>query len=129
MLTRRSFPSASFAMSAIYVFGGYDGLNTLRTCEFYDLETRQWRTLPSMDTARSNAGSTVMGKNIYVVGGWDGACLSSVEILNLISSTWTTVSSLPSPTTGIRCSLLPYQIFNQLESQGGTSRVHNCVLC
>lgn len=106
MTDRRSFPCAVCVNDDIFVMGGYDGHDTLRTCEVYNITHNEWSAIEAMSTARSNAGAAHMNRKIYVVGGWDGVSLNSVEYYDLVIQEWVRVTSLPRPTTGVRCGII-----------------------
>ena len=58
-----------------------------------------WSNGTSMSTSRSEITSTVIGNNIYVIGGLDksGKVLDTVEVYDIKNDSWKTVASLPQP--------------------------------
>ncbi|ELU13099.1 hypothetical protein CAPTEDRAFT_105107 [Capitella teleta] len=55
----------------------------------------QWNTLPPMPTARRWHSSIYHNHNLYVVGGYDGRCLNSVEALDMRNLQWNHLPPLP----------------------------------
>lgn len=130
MTDRRSFPCSVIINEDIYIMGGYDGHDTLRTCEVYNIPTNTWSTIEPMHTARSNAGATYMNRKIFVVGGWDGVSLNSVEYYDLVTHEWIRITSLPRPTTGIRCGILEHQSSSEQKPRHGSKsgKAGNCAI-
>ena len=128
MSERRSFPCAVTINDCIYVMGGYDGNDTLRTCEVYNPASNDWTSIEPMTVARSNAGAAYLNRKIFVVGGWDGVSLSSVEYYDLVTHEWTRVSNLPRPTTGIRCCILVSQHSNEQKPKK-SGKSGGCCIC
>ena len=129
MSERRSFPCAVTIDENIYVMGGYDGNDTLRTCEIYNPPSNSWSSIEPMNVARSNAGAAFLNRKIFVVGGWDGVSLSSVEYYDLVTSEWVRVNSLPRATTGIRCCVLVQQNSNEQKPKQKSGKNGNCCIC
>ena len=84
----------------IYVVGGFDGANQLRSVERFDPGTGQWEEVAvttnrreqwnhcnlqvrSMGTARSGVAAAALGGDLFVIGGWDGTRrLRTGEVIN-----------------------------------------------
>jgi N-acetylneuraminic acid mutarotase len=92
----------------IYAIGGIDtGQHDppLATVERYDPRTDKWATMAEMSTGRFNAGTTVVGNQILVVGGGGGADFSNAKPLQTSeiyspdagAGTWTMFSALLIP--------------------------------
>ena len=129
MTDRRSFPCSVNINDEIFVLGGYDGHDTLRTCEVYNMGRNEWTSIEPMHTARSNAGAAYMNRKIYVIGGWDGVSLNSVEYYDLVTHEWIRITSLPRPTTGIRCGILVQQSSSEQKPRHKHGRGNNCIIC
>jgi len=113
----------------IYAIGGYNGsiwhisdLNSLSSTEVYDPPTDTWTTLAPMTTSRYDFQTEVINGKIYVIGGWyvsagdsKGKSLSSTEVYNPSTNTWTTLASMPTP----RCSLQTEVINGKICAIGG----------
>jgi len=58
-----------------------------------------WSNAAPMPTPRTEVAATIIGDNIYVVGGFDnsGKVLDTVEVYNIKNDSWKTVVSLPQP--------------------------------
>ena len=89
----------------------------------------EWTSIEPMHTARSNAGAAYMNRKIYVIGGWDGVSLNSVENYDLVTHEWIRITSLPRPTTGIRCGILVQQSSSEQKPRHKHGRGNNCIIC
>ena len=73
----------------------------LASVEAYYPDSGTWEVLPPMPTARSGMGVTVNGSDIYVLGGINFLPevhgLQTVEAYNVLTRTWTTLSSFRYP--------------------------------
>jgi N-acetylneuraminic acid mutarotase len=58
-----------------------------------------WSNGIPMPTPRTEITATIIGDNIYVIGGFDksGKVLDTVEVYNIKNNTWKTVAPLPQP--------------------------------
>lgn len=56
MLTRRIGVGVTVMNRLLYAVGGFDGANRLSSCECYNPDRDEWRTMASMNTVRSGAG-------------------------------------------------------------------------
>lgn len=67
---------SAYALTAfegrLYLFGGWDGRNELKTVYEYDPAQDAWKAMTAMPTARAYAGAAAAGGRIYVIGGADG---------------------------------------------------------
>ena len=52
----------------VYVVGGYDSCNQLKTVEKYDTETDTWEWVASMKNPRSALSCAVLNGKIYALG-------------------------------------------------------------
>eukprot|EP00957_Ditylum_brightwellii_P104374 7949351-Ditylum_brightwellii.AAC.1 len=95
MNLQRSSCAAVSLCGKLIVVGGYDGEGkSLAACEAYNPTTRQWSSIPSMQTKRSGCAAVGVDGTLYVMGGKDARKddLSSIEVLQM---------STPSPKTSI----------------------------
>ncbi|MEA4971873.1 MAG: kelch repeat-containing protein [Candidatus Metalachnospira sp.] len=113
----------------IYVIGGHGGsiwhisdINSLSSTEVYDPPTDTWTTLAPMTTSRYGFETEVIDGKIYAIGGWNvsagdskGKSLSSTEVYNPSTNTWTTLASMPTP----RCYLQTEVINGKIYAIGG----------
>ncbi|MEV2770476.1 kelch repeat-containing protein, partial [Paenibacillus larvae] len=58
-------------------------------------ESGEWTAGKDMPTARSGLTSSVVGYNIYAIGGWKYNVASKLEIYNTITNTWTKSADIP----------------------------------
>lgn len=85
------YACASAVGDKAYIFGGYDGTKNLNTVWVYDFATDTVSVLPnSMPTARRLATCAVIGKKIYVIGGYTNAPTGIVECFDTETGEWST---------------------------------------
>lgn len=65
----------------IYAIGGSNTSGSLSSVESWAPGEASWRMEPSLNIARYQFASAVIGNDIYVFGGCDGSDLSSTEVL------------------------------------------------
>ncbi|NDI36084.1 M56 family metallopeptidase [Chengkuizengella sediminis] len=88
----------------IYTIGGR-GDYTLSSTEVYDPETDTWTLLANMNKPREDFSIGVIDEKLYVVGGFNGNFmryrkenyLSSVEVYDPQTDTWTQLTSMNQP--------------------------------
>lgn len=56
MLTRRIGVGVAVINRLLYAVGGFDGASRLSSCECYNPDEDEWKTMASMNTVRSGAG-------------------------------------------------------------------------
>jgi N-acetylneuraminic acid mutarotase len=104
MLTARGGARAEVLGDKILVVGGMDANGASSdSAEVYDPATDTWSVGIPMQTRRDNPGSAVLSGKLYVFGGRtrnaDGtvvnATLSSVEMFDATTNTWSYVSPMP----------------------------------
>lgn len=81
MNTPRKAACSVLMPDGIYVLGGYDGNNYLKSCEKYDFNTKKWKNISSMINARSHFSCNMTSdcNYLYVLGGFDGKSLNTIE--------------------------------------------------
>ncbi|ELU02636.1 hypothetical protein CAPTEDRAFT_199608 [Capitella teleta] len=87
--------SACASPGGFVVSGGQSQNGNQRECYWYDVQNGQWNTLPPMPTARYNHSSIYHNHHLYVVGGYDGRRLNSVEALDMRNLQWNHLPPLP----------------------------------
>lgn len=60
MITPRAWPAVAIYDNNIYVMGGYDGTNRLRSVEVYDPHLDSWSRASNMNVARAGCGAAVV---------------------------------------------------------------------
>lgn len=76
----------------------YMFLNAGREVIVYDTVTNKCIAMPPTLTSRDNFASAVVGDKIYIIGGWDvksDKYLSSVEVFNIPTQSWSTAPPVP----------------------------------
>lgn len=56
----RAWPSVAVVDGRIYVMGGFDGSNRLRSVEVYDPDHDTWAFIASLNICRAGSGATVL---------------------------------------------------------------------
>ena len=94
---RYATPATTAADGRVFVFGGFDGSNTLNSVEAYSPNTGSWASVAPMPTARYlSAAATGPDGRLYVIGGYvAGQILRTVEAYSPSSNTWATVAPMP----------------------------------
>ncbi len=67
----------------IYAIGGKDGSGAVSSVESWAPGETSWRTEPSLNIARYQSASAVIGNDIYVFGGYNDGDLASTEVLRM----------------------------------------------
>ena len=123
--TLPKFSVTKFAMTSLGIqlvlVGGFDTVTV--TGQITVFASNKWihPYLP-MNIARSDSTATSFNNHIIVAGGCDNQyrCLSSVEVLDVVSMTWYHAEPLPSIQSGMNSTL----IGNTLYLMGGTKTVY-----
>jgi N-acetylneuraminic acid mutarotase len=107
LITARMNHTATILNSGkVLVAGGFSAINTpVAAAEIYDPATNSWSSTSPMATARGVHTATHLADangRVFVAGGMGsgGTYLSSAEIFDPVSSTWTTVASLATSRSG-----------------------------
>ncbi|XP_076811834.1 kelch-like protein 23 [Clavelina lepadiformis] len=85
MKTCRYGLTAVVLNNEIYAIGGHDGSNRLSSVEKYNLDTKTWIDVPSMNEERNGGSACVVDGLIWVFGGF-GA--KTVEFYDLAANKW-----------------------------------------
>lgn len=91
MLEKRFALAAVELNGALYVVGGYDGNDYLKSAERFDPREHSWSRIESMDAKRGCHSLVAMNEKLYALGGFDGITMvPSVEIYDPRRGTWMT---------------------------------------
>ena len=113
--TPRFFAILSSVDDHLYLTGGATldsdtgEVRCVPNIERYNPRTDTWSVLTAMREPRAEAASCVLGKRIYMVGGysWDTkAYLQSVECYDTEEDEWSELEPFPKAYTGIACCAL-----------------------
>ena len=70
MNQKRRNPGVGVVDDKIFVIGGFDGEEYLKTIEVYSEKTKRWEMMKvTMKTAKSDMGVAVIGDQIFIIGG------------------------------------------------------------
>ena len=141
MPTSRSGFTTCVVNGKIFAIGGYvDGLGdlSLSTVEMYDPKTDTWERKADMPTPRTDAATSVVDGKIYAIGGtalsrfevdfllrnneiirlrrWKPEDLSTVEMYDPATDTWTPRADMPTPRNTSAC-----VVDGKIYAIGGTS--------
>jgi N-acetylneuraminic acid mutarotase len=83
----------------IYVAGGHTGSGPgLTTVEAYEPITDRWTTkAPLIHSTRGAAIAKGSEGLLYVIGGYNTSYVSSVQVYNTSTNSWTLAASIPNP--------------------------------
>jgi len=91
----RTKTTAVYMNEYIYLVGGFDGHNRLKSCERFDPKTSQWKQIAPLNIARSHVSCVVSQGRLFAVGGYDGEnSLSSCEIYNESTNKWDRIADM-----------------------------------
>ncbi|XP_054156662.1 influenza virus NS1A-binding protein homolog [Oppia nitens] len=80
----------------LFVCGGYDRGECLKTVEVYDELTNKWNKVSPMLVPRGRFGIAAIGTNVYAIGGCDGQNeLNSAEMYDSATQEWTPITNCP----------------------------------
>lgn len=80
----------------LFVCGGYDRGECLKTVESYDQLTNRWTTLKPMKIPRGRFDIAVVEDKVYAIGGSDGSKeLNTAEVLDSSTMVWKQLPNLP----------------------------------
>ncbi len=90
------FGSACMAGDGILITGGCNNNGYSSQCWKITVPTMEWTALPDLNVARQNHATVCVGNQVYVLGGWDGETLQSVEYLDEQNGSWQVTGDMPS---------------------------------
>jgi N-acetylneuraminic acid mutarotase len=103
---RRQFTATLLPNGKVLVVGGFDGTVMLSSAELYDSATNTWSSAGSLAVARTGHTAALLpnGK-VLVAGGVNGntapgTTLSSAELYDPVSSTWSSAAPMSTARTG-----------------------------
>ena len=105
------YQARHFAMTAInnqlVLVGGYERGNSVKVLRVWDADKKQWtHPYQEMHTPRYGCSAVVYKEWLVVVGGWTGASLSSVEVMNTNSKQWYAGPPTPTPWSYMRTAVV-----------------------
>ena len=93
----------------LYVVGGWDGQQSLRSGEVYNPDTKLWTSLPDMKIPRSHHSLAVVQGKLVAIGGYQGGeSTSKVEVLDLNTNTWEEVGELSTSRSALASGVVAY---------------------
>jgi len=119
MPTARLNFATSVVSGRIYAIGGLPGTvgAAYSKVEEYDPVTDTWTQKADMPTARNGFGAGVVDGRIYTIGGHTiepagaTAGLSTVEVYDHLTDTWTRKAGMPTARTGLSVSVVDEKIY------------------
>lgn len=107
MPTGRNHVGAAFLRGDLVVTGGRPGAvnGGLTTVEAYDPDSRRWRSLPELETARSGHATVAAGGRLVAFGGEElggsGTTIEQVESFRPGPGRWTELPPMTTPRHGL----------------------------
>ena len=97
MNLNRKGSCALYLPNFIYVIGGFDGVQYLKSCEKYEFKSKKWNYIQDMNFQRSFAKAVLNSdlNYIYVFGGYCGFPLNNIERYDIFNDKWENFASLP----------------------------------
>ncbi len=92
MTERRGGAAAALLTDSVYVCGGYNGSDSLSTCERF--QSDRWTTGTSMRQKRSWFTMVPVDGKLFAIGGYNGSLLSWVERFDPKKDQWQFVSPM-----------------------------------
>jgi len=96
----RQFAAAVSFNEDIFIFGGCDGHNALRSCEVYHTKLNRWQHISPMHCSRMKHSAVLHAGKVFVIGGLTGnragPVLKSVECYIPEENRWTEVPDMQS---------------------------------
>ena len=105
MYSKRCFTNLVNYQSNIYAIAGFDGMKRLSSVERYSPDSNQWTRVASLGAARSDCSAVVCGGFIYVIGGYSGDSLRSVEYYD--GEIWRYAAPMNTKRSGVSAVKLP----------------------
>ncbi|XP_019875864.2 actin-binding protein IPP isoform X2 [Aethina tumida] len=98
MTVNRLVPGVASLNGHIYVVGGEEGPNILKSCERFDPQENQWTSVAPMLVSRCEFGFCALDGYLYAMGGWVDTDMSgSIERYDPKLNEWELYGSLPEP--------------------------------
>ncbi|GBP51336.1 Actin-binding protein IPP [Eumeta japonica] len=89
--------------SRVYMVGGQEGSQRLRSGEAYDLATNKWSPVASLNEGRSHFALAALKGKLYAFGGYgDNGKLHSVEVYDPRTDVWLRAGDLPQTMADLR---------------------------
>ena len=103
MNQKRNKPGVGVVDDKIFVIGGYNDGQFLKTIEVYSEKRKRWETTKvTMKTGRSDMGVAVIGDLIFIIGGWnERSVVEEVEVMNTKTQTMETLTRNPTGRRGM----------------------------
>ena len=97
MNLKRKGSCAIFLPDFIYIIGGFDGIQYLKSCEKYEFKSKKWIFINDMKFQRCFCKAVLSNdlNFIYVFGGYCGIALNSIERYDIFNNKWENFASLP----------------------------------
>lgn len=103
---------ASFLNGKIFVCGGYDRGECMKSCEEYDVIQGKWRNVANMKAERGRFDCTVQGGKVYAVAGSNGIDdLKSCEVYDPKADAWSKIPNLKTARCHNGCATIDNYIY------------------
>lgn len=98
MNVQRSDACATVLDGFIYIVGGFNGVECMNSCEYYNPAINQWTSIMPMHQRRSGVSVISYHGKIYALGGFNGISrLMSVERYDPSAAVWSEMPDMFNP--------------------------------
>ncbi|CEL92681.1 unnamed protein product [Vitrella brassicaformis CCMP3155] len=112
----------------IFVIGGHDGKNLLRSAEKFVISEQKWVALPNLHFQRAFLGcACVKGQHVLAIGGQgEKSVLKSVELYNPAANTWRALPPMSEPRHSCSTAVIGQRVyvFGGRDEAGNHGKVH-----
>ncbi|XP_022620251.1 kelch repeat and BTB domain-containing protein 13-like [Seriola dumerili] len=114
----------------LYIVGGVHGVHkqVVDSCFCYSVENNSWSRIPGPAQLRYNLSLVGADSRLYAIGGeYERTVMSSVEMYDIKTGSWTFAAHLPRPAAGVACTKAMRRIFVCLWRPMETTEIYEYV--
>ena len=67
-----SYAISTFEEKYVFISGGFNGYNSIKTVEYYSVSNNEWANAPEMNETRSYHSQCSIGDFLFVIFGYGG---------------------------------------------------------
>jgi kelch-like protein 20 len=101
---KRVCAAAAWLDGYLYVTGGRDGIQYVKTAERYNPNVNKWESIKDMTVPHGNHRLVGLDGALYAIGGWDGKVQwQHVERYNVATNSWSMAMKMSVARYGVAC--------------------------